>query len=375
MGLMSVSRRQLLAVFAPTSQSFGSWLDGILHSRIADIPVSTWLLSVATFLGTFIGTRTVLSLVLRRLSKSRTLLGGRPSELVTTLVSETGWYSCLALGLFVGTRNLDLPGRMEKVLSAFMVLAFAIQAGVWIERAVTKVIEAWQTRQGSTQAATVAAGLKFALRLFTWVILGLFALSNLGIEVGAMMAGLGVGGVAAALAVQNILGDMFAGVSMYFDRPFDIGDSIAIGDIRGEVEEIGLRTTRIASVDGEQIIVPNGDIGKSRIKNFARLRQRRMTLSFQLALGASSHDLKQAKDIAARVIAAEPDALLDRVHCVRLSDVGAEFEGVYFIRSANLKVALDAQERIILGLTEGLGLAGLSMAQSERSNVRSKAKA
>jgi small-conductance mechanosensitive channel len=343
------------------------WLAPLLKHRFLGEDLLTWALSALTFLATYTFVRGVVAFASRKLEKVAVRTATGLDDIVVAVLRGTGRYSSLALSLYLATRNLDLKPGLEKLLHLLLVVAFTVQIGVWIDRAASKGISLWRGVHDSAQDATLAAGMRFAVRIFTFLILFLVALSNLGIEVGAMMAGLGVGGVAAALAVQNILGDLFAGVSMFFDRPFDIGDFITAGDLRGRVQRIGLRTTRITSLDGEQIVVPNGDLVKSRIKNYARMQERRMVLTFSVEYSTKAADLIRARDIAIATIQGVPGARLDRLHFRNLGESGIEYEGIFFVESADMTLAMDIQQTILFEIYRAFENAGIIFAFPSRT--------
>jgi small-conductance mechanosensitive channel len=207
-------------------------------------------------------------------------------------------------------------------------------------------VEIWAARKDSARRNTIAGGVTFISRLAIWLIVVFVVLKSLGFEVKTLVAGLGVGGVAAALAVQNILGDVFAGLMMYFDRPFDIGDFVAVGDVKGVVTQIGIRTTRLRSIDGEEVVIPNGDLSKSRIQNFARLEERRIVFDIGLEYGLSAKKVAKAREVAESVIRAEPGARLDHVHFKDLGVDALDFEVVYFVLDPGLEAMREVRHRI-----------------------------
>jgi len=323
------------------------WLAELLAHRFLGQSLLTWALAVLTFVGSYVLVRSALVVGGRKLEKIAVRTATGFDDIILAVLKGTGRYSCFVLSLYLASRHLELKPGTEKFLHVLVVLAVTIQLGVWIDKIASQALLMWRGSHDTGQDATLAAGLRFGVRIITWLILTLAALSNMGIEVGAVMAGLGVGGIAAALAVQSILGDLFAGVSMFFDRPFNIGDFIVVGELRGKVQRIGLRTTRITSLDGEQIVVPNGDLVKAKIRNYSRMEERRLVMRFSVEYSTKAADLLRARELAATAIQSVQGIRLDRIHFFNLGDSGIEYEAIFIVESPDMTVAMDAQQTII----------------------------
>jgi small-conductance mechanosensitive channel len=196
-----------------------------------------------------------------------------------------------------------------------------------------------------------------------WTATFLLVLDNLGFDVTALITGLGVGGIAVALAVQNVLGDLFASVSIVIDKPFVVGDSIAIGDFVGTVESVGLKTTRLRSVSGEQIVMANSDLLQSRIRNHKRAVQRRNVFGIGVTYDTPPEQLRRVSEIVREAIEAEGErARFDRAHLMRFGASSLDFEAVWFTLDPDYKLYMDQQERIFLRVLEKLGEAGIELA-------------
>ena len=179
-------------------------------------------------------------------------------------------------------------------------------------------------------------GIMLLLNIFIWGIGALFLFDNLGYDVTAIVAGLGIGGIAIALAAQNILGDLFNYFVIFFDRPFEIGDFIVIDDKKGNVEHIGIKTTRVKSLTGEQLVFSNSDLTNSRIHNFKRMERRRIAFTLGVVYETTSDQLKAIPGIIKKIIDDQADATLDRVHFLAYGDYSLKFEVVYFVESCGL---------------------------------------
>jgi small-conductance mechanosensitive channel len=206
-----------------------------------------------------------------------------------------------------------------------------------------------QLRQGQDGARRNSSSiLGFSLRLTLWVIVALMVLDNFGVNITALVASLGVGGIAVALAVQNILGDLFASLSITLDKPFEIGDFIIVGDVLGSVEHIGLKTTRVRGLGGEQVVFSNGDLLKSRIHNHKRMETRRVAFVLRIAYGTTEELLCRVPRIIRDIIAAKPNIDFERAHFFSWGEWSLDFEVVYHFRSPDYVLHMDAQQDIFL---------------------------
>jgi small-conductance mechanosensitive channel len=192
----------------------------------------------------------------------------------------------------------------------------------------------------------------FVIRLVLWSVVALLVLDNLGVDITALVAGLGVGGIAVALAVQNVLGDLFASLSIVLDKPFVNGDFIAIGDLVGNVEHVGLKTTRVRSLSGEQLVFSNADLLSSRIKNFGRMNERRIAFSIGVTYDTPRETLRQIPEMIKRAVESEDEARFDRSHFKEFGDSALMFETVYYVLVPDYAKYMDVQQAINLSIHE-----------------------
>lgn len=299
-----------------------------------------------------------LALVIRLIRGALTSRARKLAEKTTTRVDDawvevldaTAWYFYLALGLAAARIYLDLPSKADVYVKNGLSILVGIQITVWLQAAITTFLGIWSSKEGTSQASTAAATIRFIARLALWTVLLLVILSNLGVELTTLVAGLGVGGVAAALAVQKLLGDLISGLSMYFDRPFDIGDFIIVGDVLGNVTKIGLRTTRIDSLGGEKIVYPNGELVTKCIRNYQRMQERRIVFHFRIEYGLTADKVQEARDIAAEVVSETEHTRFDRAHFQKYGAYSLDFEVVYFVLSRDYNQYMDVQHSINMEL-------------------------
>ena len=216
----------------------------------------------------------------------------------------------------------------------------------------------------SSQAGTVTTltMVGFVLRVIIWSVLVLIGLDNLGIDITALIAGLGIGGIAVALAIQNILGDLFASFSIVLDKPFVIGDFIIIDDCMGTVEHVGMKTTRIRSLSGEQLIFSNADLLKSRIRNYKRMFERRVVFSIGVVYQTPHEKVRRIPDMIRGAVEKNQQVRFDRAHFKAFGDYALQFEVVYWIQNPDYNVYMDIQQAINLDIMKQFDDAGISFA-------------
>ena len=238
------------------------------------------------------------------------------------------------------------------------------QVGLWVSTSVV----AW-LRHKQHQALIhdrAAAGsfgiIAFVARALIWALVVLLTLDNLGVNITTLVAGLGIGGIAVALALQNVLGDLFASLAITMDRPFVVGDAVAVGDFNGTVEQLGIKTVRLRSVSGEQIVISNADMLSSRVRNFGRMTERRIAFIVGLALDSPPAGLRKMPAALRTFVEAEQNTRFDRAHFARISAGALEFETVYFVTTPDYGIYMDIQQRINLRVIELLAQERLELA-------------
>jgi small-conductance mechanosensitive channel len=200
------------------------------------------------------------------------------------------------------------------------------------------------------------------VKVVLWAAVVLIALDNLGVHITTLVAGLGVGGIAVALAVQNILGDLFSSVTIILDKPFVIGDFIIVGDFLGSVEHIGLKTTRVRSLSGEQLVFANSDLLKSRIRNFKQMTERRIVFAFGVIYQTAADKLAAIPGLVREIVEAQPQARFDRAHFKAFGGSSLDFEVVYWVTNPDYNLYMDIQQAINLGLFRRFAAEGIEFA-------------
>jgi small-conductance mechanosensitive channel len=325
----------------------------------------------AIALGAFVATVTICRIVKGTLVS----WAGRAAEKTSSQVDDA-WvrafegvalYAYLAAGLAIVREIVGVSRAMQEAMGTTILVLLAVQVALWLQRGVSSFLDVWAEGQQSAHSATAAGATKFLGKLFIWTFLLLFVLSNIGVELTTIVAGLGVGGVAAALAVQALLSDLIAGLSMYFDRPFDLGDFIIVGDVMGNVAKIGVRTTRIDSLGGEKVVFPNGELASQYIRNFQRMDERRIVFQVGVEYGLSTSKLRLARDLAKEAVVANDQARFDRAHFKGFGAYSLDFEIVYYVLSPDYNVYMDTQHAINMAIYSSYEDNGIAFAFPTRT--------
>ncbi|HEX5437607.1 MAG TPA: mechanosensitive ion channel family protein [Gemmatimonadaceae bacterium] len=250
------------------------------------------------------------------------------------------------------------------------VAGLIVQAAIWGSDLILFYVRRSRQRQGTTAGAdTTIVAMAFLARLSLWTILALLMLQNFGVKVTALIASLGVGGIAVALAAQSVLGDLFAAMAIYLDKPFLIGDFITFDDFAGSVEYVGLRSTRIDSLSGEQIIIANSDLMKSRIHNYKRMAERRVVFQIGVVYDLAADVVAGIPAIIRGAIEAQETVRFDRAHFKGYGDSSLDFEAVYYVLSSDYTLYMNIQQAINLAIYRRFAADGIGFAFPTRTVI------
>ncbi len=257
-------------------------------------------------------------------------------------------YSLVAF--YAALQFFTLPETIDLVISGIFYFAVVWQAiniaGCFIDYFAVQFLEKDEDGDGvvDPSAATASNMVTLIAQIVLWALGTIFVLSNVGIEVTSLIAGLGIGGIAIAFALQGVLGDLFASFSIYFDKPFRIGDFIIVGADSGTVEKIGIKSTRIRTLQGEELVVSNTELTTARVQNFKKMDERRIVSQFGITYETPQEKVHEVPGVVTRIFDAIDGARLDRVHFTTFADSALLFELVYFIESSNYAEYLDRQQ-------------------------------
>jgi small-conductance mechanosensitive channel len=319
--------------------------------------LTDWILALAIFLVTFTLLPLAKGLIAaqqRRLSARGPLQIHFAIDLAALLARRTQRLFLWGAALWLASRDLTFPPRIERTLTGILVVLLWMQIARWSVATVRFGVEL--RRQRSTGPDTLLKSsmevILFPAALIIWAVAIVLALDNLGIEIRPLLAGLGIGGIALALAVQAVLADILAALAIALDKPFGLGDFLTVDDCQGAVEHIGVKSTRLRSINGEQIIISNAELLKARVRNFGRLRERRSLFVLQVHYETPVATLAALPRAVREIIEATPGVRFDRCHLLRCTDAALEFEAVFFVTQPEYKAYADAQQSINLRILE-----------------------
>lgn len=231
-------------------------------------------------------------------------------------------------------------------------VGIALQIALWLDRLLRTLLDRITASRAAEDPAqlTSFSAVRFLGQLVIWSVVLLLSLDNLGVNVSTLVAGFGIGGIAVALAAQNLLGDLFASLSIVLDRPFEVGDFVIVGDFMGVVEKIGLKTTRVRSLGGEQITFGNTDLLGSRIRNFKRMQERRVAFELDVVHGTPTADLREIPGLARQAIERLDNTRFDRAHLKQIHPTALRYEIVFYIGTNDFTQYMDTQQAINLEL-------------------------
>lgn len=340
-------------------------------------PLRVWLIAAAVAVAALTVLRIVKAVLHGRLAKMAARTAHDLNDLAAELVGNTRLFFLFFLAVYIGAQFVELPAKTAGLVRAVAVIAFLLQGAFWANEVLAFWINRWmkQRMDKDPAAATSIAALRFIGKLAVWTFVLLVALDNLGVNVTALVTGLGVGGIAVALAAQNILSDLFASLTIVLDKPFVIGDFIIVGEQLGTVEYIGLKTTRVRSLWGEQLVFANSDLLSSRIRNFKRMFERRIVFKVGVVYGTPHDAVQRIPGMVRGIIEAQPLARFDRAHFQAFGNFSLDFEMVYWVTDPDYNKYMDTQQAINLAIYETFAREGIEFAYPTQTLYIHKAQA
>jgi small-conductance mechanosensitive channel len=282
------------------------------------------------------------------------------------LLAQTKSFFLLAISIYAGTLALELPTGDLEIIQTIIMAVILFQVGFWGNGLISHYVRSkakkeLELEKDATDATTIEAfGIVFKVAL--WVIITLLILDNAGVQVNSLVASLGISGIAVALAVQNILGDLFSSLSIALDKPFVIGDFIIVDDYMGTVEHIGLKSTRVRSLSGEQLVFSNSDLLGSRIRNYKRMSRRRVVFSIGVTYQTPHQKVVTIPEMIEEIINNQNLATFDRSHFIEFGDSSLNYETVYYVETPDHNTYMDIQQSINLTIYERFEAEGIDFA-------------
>jgi small-conductance mechanosensitive channel len=325
--------------------------------------LAEWLIAIAVAAAVW----TALSLTRRflttRYKQFETAQHPTPVRLFFYLLGHTKPFLFLALAVDVGQESLVFPAKLQHIISNSVLTLVLLQVGLWAGLSLRFYLEIKELEHGADKMFVGSLDIiNFVARMLIWSLLVLVALDNFGVNITALLAGLGVGGVAVALALQNVLGDLFASLSIALDKPFIVGDGLNIDTFTGSVEHIGIKTTRLRSESGEQIILSNADILKSRVRNYGRMQEQRVLSTLRVAYSTPAETLKAIPKLLEGIVREQAPLRFERCHLKTLGESSLLFELSYFVGQPKSNPLLDLQQIVNFRIIEEFQRASIEFA-------------
>ncbi len=330
-----------------------------------------FFITLAIFIALILVFKIFQSAVLRRLDsladRTKSDIDDEFIKIIKTI--RPRFYSFLAF--YLAINYLTINDFLQTSINVVLIIWFTFQVVSAVQVLIDyiarkKLVE--EDRQFRTAIGVASTFVKFSL----WVIALLLILSNLGVNITSLVAGLGIGGIALAMAVKNILSDLLASFAIYFDKPFLVGDYIATSDTKGTVEKIGIKTTRLRAPSGEEIVVSNGDLISTKIQNFRNLKERRVSFQIGVVYNTPTEKLKRIPELIKNIVESEAQTRFSRVHFTTFADSSLVFNVVYHIESDDYDFYLDINEKINLNIKEAFEKEGMEMAYPTQTVILDK---
>ncbi len=325
----------------------------LLNIRILGNRIQDYLMALCIFLASVLILRVVKRSVFTRLRAYTARTKTKFDDLLVELASQTLLPVLYVAAIYFSARQLVLNPAFDKLLNAAAVIVLTIQATRLILAAAVFFVEkTWLKKEAEKGGDSIVKSIMTMLRIVIWGLSVVFVLENLGFNISAVMAGLGIGGVAVALAAQTILGDLFNYFVIFFDRPFKEGDFIVFDNVAGSIENIGIKSTRIRALSGEQITISNSNLMGAKIQNYKRMAERRVLFRFGVVYETPNEKLKKIPEIMKQIVQSNPKTRFDRTNFVNFGNYSLDFEVVYFVLDADYNRYADIHQNVCLALKE-----------------------
>ncbi len=322
----------------------------MLQYMIFQNTVQQWGIAVGVLIAACAGMLVMKHLLIRQFQDAARRTRNVWDDLAVELVDKTGLFFMLVMSVYGSSLVLSLNQTTTTILQKIAILALFLQIAIWGSH----ILAFWSTRYKEEQIRINSSALKtllrmaFILRVLLWTLLVLLALDNLGIDITTLVAGLGITGIAVALAVQNILKDLLNALSIVLDKPFEVGDFIIVDSCMGSIERVGLKTTRVRSISGELLIFSNSDLLQSRIRNYKHMYERRVVFSIGITYDTSLEKIVALPGMLRQIVSSKDLVRFDRAHFKGYGDSALEFEIVYWMQDPDYGLYMDTQQAINL---------------------------
>lgn len=328
-----------------------SWMPEWLTGEMLLNPLWRWALALIVLGLTMLVLRLLVAFAAGRLARMSEETRAGLKDMPLEIVSKTKAIFYLGIGVWLASLFLHLPSSLHRVLGIIVTMVVFLQAGIWVVHAARELILRSLHKRAKEKGETVFAGLIGTITtIVVWTLVGIVALDNLDVNVTGFVAAFGIAGIAVGMAVKDVLSDIFSSISIALDKPFQVGDYIVIGDYMGTVERIGLKTSRLRSLSGEQLVFSNSDLLSSRIRNYKRMKDRRAVFSFGVVYGTPAEKLEAIPGWVQEAIESKKHTRFDRAHFTGFGESSLDFEAVFYMQVPDFARYRDVQQQINIAL-------------------------
>jgi small-conductance mechanosensitive channel len=339
-------------------------LNEILAYELGANTVEDYALALLVFIGLFLFFHIFKRIIVKRLKKLAERTENEfDDELIKTIDGISSFFYYV-LSLYFPLKMIVTHVTAEKVIDGI----FIVFVVYYVIKFLQTLIEYGLTRLAAkgdahgVQARTTFSGIRLVVRIVLWIVALLLVLSNLGLNITSLIASLGIGSLAIALALQNVLRDLFSSFSIYFDKPFEIGDTIMVGDKQGVVKKVGWKTTRIETMQGEELVISNTELTTSQVQNFKKMHKRRVVMDIGIVYGTSLGKLKKINEVVKEIIDGVEGLEFGRSHFKEFGDFSLNYEIVYYVLTGDFAEHRDKQQIINFAIVEVFDKEGIEMA-------------
>ena len=351
------------------------WIDKLNLSQILDYSflnntVLDYLIALGVLTVTYIVVKIIIHVLLKKLTDLSKKTENSIDDTLINFIKELPKYFYWTLYIYIPLKFLTLGSQVDKIIDGIFVLVVLLQVIKISLRLVRDGLKFLIIDKNWGEEWKTTFNLLYLLvKIWVWVLWGLIFLTNIWVEVTPLIASLWVWGIAVAFALQNILEDVFSSFSIYFDKPFTIGDFIQVGSDYGTVKKIGIKTSRLQTLQWEELVISNKELTSARINNFWVMESRRIVFTIGVVYGTPVEKLKKIKEIISDIISSKEKAELDRVHFKSYGDWSLNYEIVYYVQTSDYYEYMDLQEAINLEIYEQFEKEGIEFAYPTRTII------
>jgi len=314
--------------------------------------LADWILAAVIFIVIVVVLKFFRYLIISKLNKLSKKTKTEIDDIIIEALNTIHWPFYIYVAFYISLQYLNLSKTIGNWIYYIFLIAVVYYTIRFLQRLVEYGADAMiKKHENGQQNEGVVKLLVVLIKIILWMIAIVMVMSNMGYNVTSLITGLGIGGVAIALAVQNILGDLFSSLAIYFDKPFKVGDFIVVGNYMGTVQKIGIKSTRIQALQGEEVVISNNELTKTEVQNFGLMKKRRIVFDVGVAYDTPSEKLKEIPDIIKSIVNSQ-DVDLDRVHFKSFGDSSLVYEVVYYVKTGDYNTYMDIQQNINLGIID-----------------------